>query len=845
MNFLRFQKPSRYFDHEVNASPSGGGEKDKPVRVALAFPDVYEVGMSHLGLKILYHVINGLPFASCERVFHPWTDFEAHLRESGAPLSSLESGTPLRGFDVLGFSLQYELSYTSVLNMLSLSKIPLKWQDRTDEKNPFVIAGGPSTVNPAPLAPFMDAFLIGDGEEAVPEMLGLLNKWKREGDGRRQGFLSELAKLEGFYIPSVHDGGPHRVKRRYIASLEDAPYPDRPVVPYMQVVHDRVNIEVSRGCTMGCRFCQAGMIYRPLRERSPERVIGLAERALKSTGHEEVSFTSLSAGDYSCLLPLIRGFNRKFLDNKYAVSLPSLRVKALNSEVLKEIKSVRKTGFTIAPEAATERLRRVINKDFTDEDFDRALEMLFSEGWLNIKLYYMIGLPTETDEDVEAIPAMAMKALKTAKRHTRRFVNINVGVSSFVPKPHTPFQWCGQAPMEELARKKDFLRAALRKKGMNLKDHDPRMSLLEAAFARGDERLSELLLAAHRLGARLDGWSEVFDFSIWQKAMEQTGMDASVYALRTFAPGGPLPWGMIDPGVTEEYLIREYRKALEGVKTADCRTSCTGCGLKCGPGGPAGSSGAKKTQKEELSVQTGGTKKTLPEVLRVRMEFSKMSPLEGLSHRELMTAIARAARRAGLPLEYSKGFHPAPKIALGPPLGVGVKGLSEFMDMTLSSYVLPESVMRQMNAQLPQGIRVRSAAAIPAQAASLQSFISRYVYEIIGIGPDKGVLESFLKRETFPVLREGREIDLRKMVEDLEKTGANSVRMTLRDTGGASVRLEEAVREIFGARLQDIDVTRVALSGQTSSDIRPPDSRPQPPCGQSSAGHSSAGGETP
>jgi radical SAM family uncharacterized protein len=589
VNFSYLQKPSRYINNEINAVYS-----DKPVKVALVFPDIYEIGMSHLGLRILYTIINDLPFASAERVFSPWVDLEAEIKARGILLSSLESRRPLRDFDIVGFSLQYELSYTTVLNMLSMGGIPVTSEERLSSPSfryPLVIAGGPCSVNPMPMSPFIDAFLIGDAEEAAKEILETYNRWKNDGDGKKESLLQSLSHIEGIYVPSIHasslkvqfvvNNPSSSVKRRILSSLDNAPYPDKPVVPFTAIVHDRINIEVSRGCSMGCRFCQAGMIYRPVRERSPHNALALAEAALRNTGYEEVAFTSLSAGDYSCLLNVVRDFNKKFKKDRIALSLPSLRVAAINTALLKEIRTVRKTGFTIAPEAGTERLRKVINKDFADGDYDQALKILFGEGWLNLKLYFMIGLPTETDDDIEGILTMALKALKTAKQYTKRFVNINIGVSPFIPKAHTPFQWYGQHPSDALQEKKNYIKDKLVRKGFKVKGHDIKMSLLEAAFSRGDAGIAPLIEKAWSLGCRLDGWTEVFDFRKWEQAMHHTGTDVTALAQKSFCFAARLPWDAIDIGISKEFLWREYQKALSGDISTDCRKTCHNCGLDC------------------------------------------------------------------------------------------------------------------------------------------------------------------------------------------------------------------------------------------------------------------------
>jgi radical SAM family uncharacterized protein/radical SAM-linked protein len=846
VNLSSFKKPSRYINNEINSV-----HKEAYIKVALAFPDIYEIGMSHLGLKILYKIINGLPFASAERVFSPWLDLEAEIKAKGILLSSLESNRPLKDFDIVGFSLQYELSYTTVLNMLYLGGIPISTKERYSSSftphYPLVIAGGPCTVNPLPMSPFIDAFLIGDGEEAIKEILDTFYRWRKGGDGKRESILYEFSKIEGMYVPSVQHSAfstpsltlPHRgggqgwegdsklkaqssklIKRRFIQSLDNAPYPDNPIVPYTSIVHDRINIEVSRGCSMGCRFCQAGMTYRPVRERSPEKVLEIAEKSLKNTGYEEVAFTSLSAGDYSCLLQVVREFNKRFRNRKIAISLPSLRVASVNHELLREISTVRKTGFTIAPEAGTDRLRKVINKDFSEEDYENALKTLFEEGWHNLKLYFMIGLPTETEEDIKAIPKMAMKALKIAKQYTKRFVNINIGISPFVPKPHTPFQWYGQSSSEELKRKKHYIKDALTKKGLKIKGHDVEMSLLEAAFTRGDERLAPLIERAWSLGCRLDAWSEAFDFKKWKTAMKLTGIDVTDFAKKTFEKSELLPWEKIDIGITKEFLWKEYQKALSGNITTDCRKVCHDCGLGCKT--------EVRSQKSEVRSQTLKNQRlsTLEYQLnksfkpvRIRVEFSKTGRLRYLSHLELITLLHRAIRRAGFPLEYSMGFHPSPKISFGPPLGVGIAGLTEYLDMEI---IPPFNLVinrKKINNVLPEGICVKDISVIPAKTESLSSFITRYEYEIRG--GDSFNIYRFLSEKEINLKRGKYFINLRDMVEEARQINEDTTKIIVVDQGDIKVRLGELLPVIFNAPLESLDITRVALYGWNGGWVRP------------------------
>lgn len=833
MNFSRFQKPSRYIDSEFNARKKQGAFD---IRIALTFPDTYEVGMSHLGLRILYDIINNLPFATAERAFAPWTDLRDHLKKNGIPLCSLETRRPLSEFDIIGFSLQYELSYTTVLDMLDLAGLPLKALDRIQSKKsmPLIVAGGPSTVNPGPMAPFIDVFLIGDGEEAVVELMETVRRWKTAG-GSKEDLLRGISQIEGFYVPIVH-GKSARIKRRFIADLDATPFPERQIVPYAPIVHDRISIEVARGCTMGCRFCQAGIIYRPLRERSPEKVLEIAEKALKNTGYDEVSFSSLSTGDYSCLLPLIKEFNHRYRPSRIAIALPSLRVASVSRNVLKEIRSVRKTGFTMAPEAATERLRSVINKDFTDDDYERALTALFEEGWLTLKLYFMIGLPTEREEDIEAINEMAMRALRIAKRNSGKFVNISITVSPFIPKPHTPFQWYGQTSLDEMRRKLGFLRRSINAKKFKYKGHNEEMSFLEAIFARGDETLAPLIEEAWRSGCRLDGWSEFFDFAKWLQAMEKTGIDGAAYAGRVFSKYDPLPWDNIDVGVGKDFLYREYERAIEGRMTADCRKACSACGLEC-------KDTPLRDALPEQDINVGAHRddpstdtidRNIRPKIRVRIEFSKTGMLRYLSHLELITAMTRALRRAGIPFDFSKGFHPKPEMSFGPPLNVGVAGEKEYFDMEVFTPFDVELYSARLSETLPAGIRISRMVVVPVNEPSLTGFVNRYDYIVgvpesadsisVGLGPPPTVPETF---EKVMVRREDKDVDLAPCIESAERIEiangrfrdlfgydlAWAYRIVLRDREDVRIRLGEITEAIFGIKMEDLSVIRTRMYG--------------------------------
>lgn len=580
------RKPGRYLGDEWNSVHKEDNGRQR-VQVALAFPDIYEIAMSHFGLRILYHILNQREYVVAERVFAPWVDMEAIMREQGIPLFSLESTRPIKDFDIIGFSLQYEMSYTNILNMLDLAEIPL-FADQRGDADPLIIAGGPCAYNPEPLADFIDLFVIGDGEEIILEIVDAYKEMALD----RKGMLKELAKIPGVYVPSLYHieywddgrvkainplepGVPQTITRCIVKDLDQAPYPTELIVPFIEVIHDRIPLEIGRGCTRGCRFCQAGIIYRPVRERSIENLLELVDQAEKNTGYGEVSLLSLSCADYSGINELIEKLMEKHMGQGLAVSLPSLRADSFSIELAREVQRVRKTGLTFAPEAGTQRLRDVINKGVTEEDLMSAVSAAVDAGWQNVKLYFMIGLPTETWEDIEGIGELARRVAKI-----KRGLNVTVSVSTFVPKAHTPFQWVAQDTVEAIERKQEFLKENVRGKGTRLNWHNVNLSFLEAVFSRGDRRLSKVLYHAWKLGCTFDSWSDQFDYSAWQRAFSETDVEPEFYANRERSLDELLPWEHIDSGVSKAFLESEFGKAIEGKATEDCRfNGCHGCGI--------------------------------------------------------------------------------------------------------------------------------------------------------------------------------------------------------------------------------------------------------------------------
>ena len=591
---LTVQKPGRYSGGEVNSVVKDKNKVD--VRFAFCFPDTYEVGMSHIGMKILYSLFNEREDIWCERVFAPWLDFENVMIENDIPLFGLESRDPIKDFDFIGFTLQYELSFTNVLNMLSLAGVPLKSCDRK-YFTPIVVAGGPCTCNPEPLADFVDIFFLGEGEESSLEVIDLYKEFKKNG-GSKQEFLREAAKIEGVYVPSLYDfsynadgtiaaitpkdGAPATVRKRIFKDMDKAYYPDKFVVPYIDIVHDRAVQEIFRGCIRGCRFCQAGFIYRPVREKSVDVINKQARALCDSTGYDELSLASLSTSDYSDLRPLLENLIEWTDKDKVSLSLPSLRIDNFSDELLQKVSGVRKSGLTFAPEAGTQRLRDVINKNITEEEILNTCRTAFEGGYTQVKLYFMLGLPTETDEDLLGIAELGQKIVnlyyKTENRPKGRSVNVTISVATFVPKPFTPFEFEPQITREEMLRRQYFLRDALTTRKINLNWHDNKTSFLEGVFARGDRRLGAVMETALSKGCHFDSWDECFELEKWNEAFEECGINPDFYANRTRPFEEISPWSHLDYGVTKKFLICQNKLAHEAKTTPNCREQCAGCG---------------------------------------------------------------------------------------------------------------------------------------------------------------------------------------------------------------------------------------------------------------------------
>ena len=589
----RVQKPARYSGGEYNQIIKDKTKVD--IRLAFCFPDTYEIGMSNLGMSILYHTMNSLDFVWCERAFAPWGDMYEEMNKAGLPLYALESGDSLKDFDALAFSIGYEMAYTTVLDMLNMAGIPLRREDRKGLL-PLVFAGGSAAVNAEPMADFMDLFVIGEGEEMNNELLTLFHRAKLEG-WSKENFLIKAAGIEGVYVPSLYDisykadgtvesirpkaGAPEKVTKRIVVDLDNAPFPTNPIVPSTEVVHDRVNLELFRGCVRGCRFCQAGHIYRPIRAKKPETLIKQGIETLKNTGHQDVTLLSLSTSDYRSLPQLCDGLLEYCESRSIGLSLPSLRADNFSMELMEKLQKVRKSGLTFAVEGGSQRLRDAINKNVTEEDLLNTCAIAFAGGWNSVKLYYMLGLPTETDEDIVGIAEMANQVLHCWRQNAKnknRGVKITISTSCFIPKPHSPFQWEEQISKEEYLRRVNLLRSSLTARNVTYNWHDAETSVIEAALSRGDRRVGAVIEEVWKNGGRLEAWSDYFSYSRWEEAFKKCGLDMGFYASRERGLDELLPWDMIDVGVRKAHLIHEREQCYASRLSPDCRKQCSACG---------------------------------------------------------------------------------------------------------------------------------------------------------------------------------------------------------------------------------------------------------------------------
>ena len=816
--FAGIRKPSRYLNQEIGSIKKD--HKSVDLSIALAFPDVYEVGMSHLGLRILYHILNSKHWIAAERVFAPWTDLEEKLRANSIPLCSLETGTPLALFDIVGFSLQHELCYTNVLNMLDLAQIPLRASER-DSNHPLVIAGGPACFNPEPVADIFDFMVIGDGEEVAIEICKCVREWKGE-RLHKQDLLERLRHVRGIYVPSffrpryrpdgilesiepLHDDYPKVVKTKPV-DLNSYPAFCGHIVPFTELVHDRLSVEVARGCGRGCRFCQAGFIYRPVRERDPQIIVQDSDTALRTTGYDDLSLLSLSTGDYSAIEDLLTALMNRQAEKKVAISLPSLRIDSLKGSFLDQINRVRKTGFTLAVEAGSYRIRKVINKGLTEQEIISTAKTVYKAGWNLLKLYFMVGLPFEQDKDIEDIIRLVRTLLKLSPRRGKR-AHLNVSVATFVPKSHTPFMWVPQLSLQEARRRISKVREALKGTRARVKWNQPEMSWLEGIFSRGDRRLFSVLIRAWSKGARFDAWAEHFSLPLWQEAFRDEGIDPGFYLYRKRTFDEPLPWDHISAGVEKDYLLSEWNKALEQLQTPDCRTKCSKCGV-CDHKEIRPLLVTRQLLFEKGPFVAKTEAKIYPSN-KYRFTFTKLGPMRFLSHLELLRLMSRALRRANIPVAYSMGFHPMPKISFVSALPVGVESNAESFEVETVQPLDTLVAIKELNTQLPTGITITRIEEINIKSKSPRLIQATYIVKSRdSLKFDLSVLERFEdQQEVFLAKRHKKginRINLKEAVRSIQLLDPNTIELVLayKDMG-VHLRPEEVVANLF-----NLDITK-------------------------------------
>ncbi|MCF6247835.1 MAG: TIGR03960 family B12-binding radical SAM protein [Desulfobacula sp.] len=806
------QAPTRYTGNEINAVKKDFETID--LTFALVFPDLYEIGTSHFGLQILYSILNSKKNIAAERFFAPAPDMEALMVSKNVPCLSMESQTQLDLFDIIGISLLYELNFTNILTVFKLSNIPFYAEQRSDTF-PLIIGGGPCAFNPEPLADFFDAFVIGDGENACVEISEKVIAFKQQGDGKKKTLLKMLSKIAGVYVPSFFDvsydgnGVPMvspfyedytSVKRAFLPALTRELFPMSPIVPFGKPVHDRLRLEIARGCSRGCRFCQAGMIYRPVRERPLEDLVSITKESLKNTGYSDVSLLSLSTGDYSDLPELMEqllGINRGYCN---AISLPSIRAEKLTPQLMNIIKKVRKTGFTIAPEAGSQRMRDIINKNLTEESIAATVENAFELGWKNIKLYFMMGLPFEAVADIDAIVTLSQKI---AFAYAKGNKNINVSATTFIPKAHTPFQRCAQISLDQTKEKLQYLKDNLKHRKVKLKWQDPEMSRVEGVWARGDRRLSGLLVSAFEKGCRLDGWSDKFDVLKWNAAFDETGIDPEFYTTRVRDEKEILPWDHIDSGVSPNFFAMEFEKAKDRALTPDCRENdCTGCGV-------CDFKTIEPVLNDVLTIgSTPGsssidTFKRLPDEAFQKFDitFSKLDQARFFGHLELATLVRRAVKRAGLIVKFSQGFNPSMKLSFDNALPVGMESEGERLFIYLDRSLATRTIQDKLNGQLPDGITIPVCDRFQKNKKR-DDGRSVYTIRFAGADLDKEKINDFLNMSSFMVedrSKKGkiRKTDLRKSVVKISILTAQTIEFVLQKVEQRTIRPIEILSSVF------------------------------------------------
>jgi len=803
------ERPSRYLGNEVNIIKK---DLDRVrLKCALVFPDLYEIGTSHFGLQILYSILNKKKEVCAERVFAPGIDMEEHLRALKIPLMSLETKTPVCDFDLIGFSILYELNYTNILNILDLAGIPF-YSSQRDDSYPLIVGGGPCTCNPEPIADFFDIIVVGDGENVIREITDTWLKFKKNQNNGKENLLKIMSNIEGVYVPSFfnlefEENGIQTVRPKYsdytkvtrtiAKNLDTLPFPDAPIVPYGKPVHDRLRLEIARGCTRGCRFCQAGMIYRPVRERSMETLLELSEKALRKTGYEDISLLSLSTGDYECIIPLMQRMMEKCETRHIAISLPSLRAGTLTPELMRLIKKVRKTGFTIAPEAGTQRLRKFINKNISEKEIIETVQNSFDLGWQVIKLYFMIGLPSERKEDIQGIVDL-VKKLRKIKGKNGKWGKINVSVSTFIPKPHTPFQWEPQLSLDEAKERIKYIKSNLKMPGIHFKWQKPETSVLEGLFARGNRQLSRLLVSAHKKGCKFDSWSDRFNFGLWQEACEDTGVEIDYFNRRKRDLDEPLPWDHIDTKVSKDFLKEERERAENLESTGDCRMGdCKGCGV-CDF--EVIEPRTFKESPKEQPLNSGKSNKISYRKLKV--SFSKTGTAKYFGHLEFVNIVFRAIKRANLDIKYSQGFHPKPKVSFENPLAIGIESEIENMYIAVSQLIKREVVVQRLNKQLPEGLEILECTDAPSKAEINRIDSFTYRVRIKDFDFDESAIQKFKNQEEVIVERLNKKgkinkINLKKIVLNICLTSKKEIEFILKPDNGKIVRPYQVLKKIF------------------------------------------------